>query len=193
MASAAFVAAVAACGHRPPAPATVERTEAPPRPGVAQNAAAMDDVKVRVEQFAAERDRAADALPPLRDKAERDEIVAHERALASRLAAERGRTNETIFTARTETLFRRLITEAVRQPGGRATRASVLDENPGAIALAPNRPYPDGIVVSTVPPEILKALPALPPDVEYRFVGKHLIIRDTRANFVVDVLKDALP
>mgnify|MGYP006375434595 CR=1 FL=1 len=35
------------------------------------------------------------------------------------------------------------------------------------------------------------ALPPLPEGLEYRFVGRHLIIRDVAANIVVDVLRDA--
>jgi hypothetical protein len=36
-------------------------------------------------------------------------------------------------------------------------------------------------------------LPELPPELEYRFVGRHLVLLDVGANIVVDVLRDALP
>jgi hypothetical protein len=40
---------------------------------------------------------------------------------------------------------------------------------------------------------ILRALPDLPPELEYQFVGRHLVLVDVRANLVIDVLRYALP
>ena len=40
---------------------------------------------------------------------------------------------------------------------------------------------------------IIRQLPELPPELEYRFVGRHLVLMDVGANIVVDVLRDALP
>jgi hypothetical protein len=42
-------------------------------------------------------------------------------------------------------------------------------------------------------PSMLAGLPQLPPELEYRFLGRHLILVDVLANVVVDVLYDALP
>jgi len=42
-------------------------------------------------------------------------------------------------------------------------------------------------------PALLAALPALPEELEYRFVGWDLVLVDTHADLVVDILKDALP
>jgi hypothetical protein len=40
---------------------------------------------------------------------------------------------------------------------------------------------------------ILRALPDLPPELEYQLVGRHLVLVDVRANLVVDVLRYAVP
>jgi hypothetical protein len=40
---------------------------------------------------------------------------------------------------------------------------------------------------------IIRQLPELPPELEYEFVGRHLVLMDVGANMVVDVLRDALP
>lgn len=40
---------------------------------------------------------------------------------------------------------------------------------------------------------IIRQLPELPPELEYQFVGRHLVLVDVGANIVVDVLRDALP
>lgn len=42
-------------------------------------------------------------------------------------------------------------------------------------------------------PALLRALPALPPELEYRLVETDLILIDLHANLVVDVLENAMP
>jgi hypothetical protein len=42
-------------------------------------------------------------------------------------------------------------------------------------------------------PAIVRALPDLPAELEYRFIGRHLVLLDVPANLIVDVLRDALP
>ena len=44
-----------------------------------------------------------------------------------------------------------------------------------------------------MPPNILAAMPALPKDIEYRFIEKHLILRDARANLIIDYVPNAIP
>ncbi len=64
-------------------------------------------------------------------------------------------------------------------------------ESPASVKLKINAAYPENAPLSTVPPSVLMALPALPEGVEYRFVGHTLILRDTKANIVVDILPHA--
>jgi hypothetical protein len=47
--------------------------------------------------------------------------------------------------------------------------------------------------LSTVPPNVLETLPMLPQAIEYRFVGQHLLLRDTRANRIIDYMLNAIP
>jgi hypothetical protein len=49
------------------------------------------------------------------------------------------------------------------------------------------------VPLSTVPPEVLQTLPTLGEDMEYRFIGDDLILLDTHAHVVADVIEDALP
>ena len=44
-----------------------------------------------------------------------------------------------------------------------------------------------------MPPQILKALPALPEELEYRFIQTSLIILDVDAHIIVDYLTGAVP
>src|SRR5262245_11924472 len=70
-----------------------------------------------------------------------------------------------------------------------------LTEERPALALKVNGDYPESQPVTSVPLTVLKALPRLPEgeDLEYRFVGRHLILLDARANLIVDFLLNALP
>jgi hypothetical protein len=42
-------------------------------------------------------------------------------------------------------------------------------------------------------PFMIETLPALPAELEYRFVGRDLVLLDVRAELVVDILPAALP
>ena len=56
-----------------------------------------------------------------------------------------------------------------------------------------NEPYPTTLPLATVPPTLLMKLPTLPPELEYRFLGRHLILRDIKANLIVDYIPDVVP
>ena len=68
-----------------------------------------------------------------------------------------------------------------------------MDENPGRLSLHINARYPESVPVSTVPPQVLQALPKLPEDLEYRFIGDRLILHDIHAHIIVDIIDDAIP
>jgi hypothetical protein len=61
----------------------------------------------------------------------------------------------------------------------------------------PPRPVVNGrfswALQSFMLPCALEALPALPDELQYRFVGRDLVLIDLHANLVVDVLPDAFP
>jgi hypothetical protein len=44
-----------------------------------------------------------------------------------------------------------------------------------------------------MPAAVIAALPELPPELQYRFVGADLVLVDIGAGLVVDVLRGALP
>jgi hypothetical protein len=78
-------------------------------------------------------------------------------------------------------------------PEGQQIKRSILDENPGIVRLEVNGRYPDALPFSTVPPQVLQALPKLPDVLEYRFVGERLILLDAHAHIVVDWIDHVFP
>jgi hypothetical protein len=94
-----------------------------------------------------------------------------------------------------------IVRGAIDRPGGAKVRASIKEGNPkhekapGEVepVIKVNAEYPKNAPLSTVPPTLLERLPKLPSELEYRFVGRTLILRDREANMIVDYLKEAVP
>ena len=72
--------------------------------------------------------------------------------------------------------------------------AAIFDDGPDRddIEYRTNRSYPRDEPLSTVPPSILGVLPALPDDVQYRFIRGSLILYDTRPNLILDRIPSAI-
>lgn len=148
----------------------------------------------RVEDYVALHRKLESTLPHLPDKPTPQQIETHRAAMA-RLMVDARRTAKQgdLFTRECRALFRRQLVRALSGPEGRDVRQSIMEENPGPITVRINGQYPDTVPVSTVPPQVLAALPRLPDDVEYRFIGRRLILLDVHSNLIVDYIDDALP
>ena len=53
--------------------------------------------------------------------------------------------------------------------------------------------YPAASSMATMPPQLLAVLPPLPNELEYRFLGRSLILRDRDAALIIDYISDVLP
>jgi hypothetical protein len=141
-----------------------------------------------VQEYAALRARLEEGLPPLRVTEKADEIETFERGLAKRLRAARPSQHNHVFTA----AMRRQIRWLLVAEADAGTVAAIMDDNPGEFDVDAYETYSKDRPVATMPPNILQLLPDLPRDVEYRFVGRHLILYDVRANMVIDEIHYAL-
>jgi hypothetical protein len=128
------------------------------------------------------------------------ETVAAQKALARAIAAKRAKAKPgDVFRPEVQPVLRRLIAEQLQGPDALDARKAVLAENPGdedhsvPVVVRVNAEYPSGASRSTVPPSLLLTLPPLPPCLHYRFVGRDLILIDSVAQLVVDVLPAAAP
>ena len=141
----------------------------------------------RVEEYVALRKQLAGTLKKLPDKPSPKEIDAHQRALLALVAKGRADAKQgDIFLPDMQKFVRGLIRNVLSGPEGPKIRASLMDENPMGVKIAVNDRYPDTIPMSTMPPDVLSALPKLPEHLEYRFVGNRLILLDVEAHLVVD-------
>jgi hypothetical protein len=143
----------------------------------------VTDFNTRVSAYVALRSELEKGLPALTvtdDPAEtrRTQLALAKRILEARAKAKQG----DIFTPTISAEFRK----ALLPETNATTWTALMDDNPGEFTARINVKYPDGKPLSTVPANILAVLPGLPGDIEYRLLGRHLILLDTRASLILD-------
>jgi len=92
----------------------------------------------------------------------------------------------------TQPIFREIIAKDAGNRGVRDAYAA-MQEVPAQSPPAVNTPYPEKAALATVPPLILVNLPRLPDGLEYRFMGRDLILRDQPSNLIIDFVPGAVP
>ena len=141
------------------------------------------DFSERVSKYIELRSSLESGLPELTVTDDPGEIWRAQRALANRIRVARaGARQGDIFTSTISAEFRNAILVETN-PG---TMAAIMDENPGELSRRINRAYPTGKPLATMPGGMLAVLPRLPDDFQYRFLGRALILIDTRTNLIVD-------
>jgi len=165
------------------APETVQQKASIGQPGES----VVSEFNRRVREYLALRDQLAGTLTKVPSKATPLQIDANQRALLALVAKGRADAKQgDVFVPEMQTFVRGLIRRVLAEPDGARIRASLMDENPMAAKIAVNDRYPDTVPLSTMPPDVLSALPTLPDNLEYRFVGTRLILLDVQAHLVVD-------
>ena len=145
-----------------------------------------------VDGYVGVRQRIEGTIPALRVTDEAAEILGREAAIGTAVQAGRPRAAQgEVFTAAVADNVRAIVAADMGRRS-MADRASIMADVP-AMPPPVNDPYPESAALATFPPLLLQALPRLPDDFEYRFMGRHLIIRDGRTNLIVDYLSDVAP
>jgi hypothetical protein len=70
---------------------------------------------------------------------------------------------------------------------------AITDEPTLTDRPAIHKRYPVASSMATTPTRVLAVLPPLPEVLEYRFIGRSLILRDRDAALIVDYIADVLP
>jgi hypothetical protein len=161
------------------------------------DAGVLADFKARVEQYNELRRDLEKKAPPLKRTEDPGEIGIAEKAIAQQIRAARANAKRgDIFTPATQAMFRRLLRPTVTGGADAADNKAIIKDDapePKDIPFKINGEYPKAESLSTVPPDVLKALPPLPENMQYRFVGKHLILYCTRGNLIIDYMVNAIP
>jgi hypothetical protein len=147
------------------------------------------DFDARVLDYFDLRTTLEDGLPAQHLTDNPDENIEIQRKLARRIRRARaGALRGAIFTPDISAEFRRILKIETTPE----VVAILMDDNPGAFSHRINGDYPKRKPLATTPGIFLLVLPVLPDGLEYRFLGPHLILHDTRANVILDTMPCAI-
>ena len=165
-----------------------------PRSTEAGDAAVTSTFGAAIGTYIKERKELTAKMPHLSTEATAEQIATHKATLVTsirrlRKAAKKG----DIFTPEASAMFGRIV-KANYSP---AERAEIKAENAQAdvkgVKLAVNSMYPEGREKIEMPPRLLLALPQLPDELSYHFVGKSLVLLDKESGLIIDLMLNALP
>jgi hypothetical protein len=160
---------------------------------VNRDAQTFSEFQQRVKDYVTLQQKLAATLPSVPDKATPVQIDERQRALGKLVITARKTAKQgEVFGPAMPALVRRLLAPVFKGPDGAEVRQAIFDE-PHPVVPAVNVRYPDEVPLSTMPPDILKLLPKLPENLEFRFIGRHLILLDVNAHLIVDVIDNAIP
>lgn len=184
----------------PPPPATTESPASAPAtrrvvgPLSESEAQSLETMNDRLKAYVELHKKLEEGLPRLPDSATPEQIDQNQRLLEQKVREARKSAKQgDLFSPEAQPVIKRLLATVFDGPEGKNMMASILDESPTGLKLTVNGRYPDTVPVSSVPPEVLQTLPRLSEDMEYRFIGRHLILLDSHAHVIADFIPDALP
>lgn len=155
--------------------------------------AATKAFRDRLEEYMAFHDNVEKMVPPMTETSSPEEIAKREADLGATLIKQRPDAKEGDFFIEE---YRPYLIKIIRDDmAGRsaADRKALVVELPKDVKIGVNMVYPSTLPLATFPGRLLKALPELPKGLEYRIVGRHLILRDVTGNIIVDILRDVFP
>lgn len=164
--------------------------QAPPAPG-SNDAKAVADFQQRAKQYLDWREKTGKNPSPGNSP---QKIIAARRELANEVRVGRaGAKQGEVFTPEAADYFRRQIAATLSGPHGKRIRSSLRHSEPTEMELQINQSYPEKVALQSTPPSLLLNLPELPKGLEYRILGRELVLRDSDANVIVDYVPNALP
>jgi hypothetical protein len=186
IAAALCVLVAAGCRKEPPQQGPVPASE--------EEARTLEDFQHRIDDYAALHKKIEAELPALPKEASPMQIDQHQREFGKRMAEVRaGARHGDLMTPAMQALVRRHLAQVFSGKDSADLKGSVMDENPAGMKVSLNERYPDEVPLSTMPPEVLQMLPKMPQGLEYRFVGRNLVIMDDPAHLIADFVSDAIP
>jgi hypothetical protein len=155
--------------------------------------AAVLEFQKRIEAYMKIHNEAEGKVPNLKRTDDPVEISAREKALGEMIMTLRpGARPGDIFAKEYQPYFVQIVQEDFKKRSA-ADRKALVHELPRGVKVSINTVYPTTLPLITFPAALLRALPDLPPELEYRIVGRHLLLRDVKANLIVDALYDVVP
>lgn len=165
----------------------------PAAPAVNERGAATKAFLDRIQEYLAFHKRVDATVPSLKQTDDPAQITRREAALGAAIIKHRPNAKEgDFFIKEYQPYVREIIADDFAKRSAEDLRAMIV-ELPKGVTVKVNSLYPTSLPLLSFPARLLKLLPELPPELEYRIVGRHLILRDVKANVVIDVMRNVFP
>jgi len=174
---------------------SIAKAAASPDRAQAANPAAMATkaFQDRIREYVVLRNKVEDTVPQLTETSNPAKISARERALGEALIKARSSAKPGDLLVKEYVPYLEQTIRADFAKRTAAERKALIIELPKGVKIGINMLYPTTIPLATFPPNLLKALPDLPPELEYRIVYRNLILRDVEGNYVADIVTNVFP
>jgi hypothetical protein len=161
--------------------------------GAVMERAAIQAFEQRVADYVALHRRLEKSVPPLQVTNDMDTVWATVAAFGERIRMARPDAGQgNVFTADVARVFRARIAGCLTPEEMDIILTEGDEDDPIAVPpLVANAPWPAGVPFNFVPPSLIAALPPLPPELQYRIIGRSLVLWDHHANVIVDFLSAA--
>ena len=154
----------------------------------------INEFEIRAEAYSKLRERIEKKMRKLPKNATPKQIDAHKATFQKEVQkTRRGFRQGDIFTPAAANLIRALIKTEFKGKERVELRETVLEADTKGVPLKINYPYPETKELVEMSPTLLLALPQLPKQIRFRFVGRNLLLVDRENGLIVDYMTNALP
>jgi hypothetical protein len=98
-----------------------------------------------------------------------------------------------LFLPAVAAVVKRRVDSAIRRENLGPVLATIDDEEPRLREPKLHLRFPGAAQMATMPGALIAALPILPKELEYRIVGRYLVLRDVEAALIIDYVADVIP
>jgi len=164
-----------------------------PAPQADSQAAALKDFQQRLKAYVDLRADLTRKLKPLSPTASASELATRQESLAAALRQTRKTAKQGDLIPTPVAGQLRTIVQTDLKNRSAESRQAAFSEVANATAPIINRTYPADAALPTMPPLLLAKLPMLPDNLQYRFLGRHLLLLDSDTQLILDYVSNVLP
>ena len=155
----------------------------------AEESAAMKQFAVAIADYMALRGRLrGEVRGPVKDSSSIQLTDASDALAGAIERSRRGAHAGSMFSKPVATIIKRRIADAVRTEHLSSVLADIDDGGTSGPSPKVHLRLPVTAQLATMPSSLLKVLPTLPKELEYRIVGRYLVLRDVDASLILDYI-----
>jgi hypothetical protein len=166
----------------------------PAQPDASADAAAIKQFEGAITTYMAMRQKLrSEVRGPVKDSSASQLTNASDVLAGAIERSRQGAHVGSIFNEPVAAVIKRRIADAVRTEQLVSTLADIDDEGGAGPSPKVHLRLPVTAQMATMPSALLKVLPPLPKELEYRILGSYLVLRDVDASLILDYIPGAVP